>query len=48
VLRLRRKGVPRADGSQGDEYVTLKLALPVSAVYWLVRDQDRRERVLAE
>ena len=28
VLRLRGKGVPRADGSRGDEYVTLKVALP--------------------
>jgi DnaJ-class molecular chaperone len=28
VLRLRGRGVPRADGSKGDEYVTLKLMLP--------------------
>lgn len=28
VLRLRGKGVPRADGSRGDQYVTLKLVLP--------------------
>lgn len=28
VLRLRGKGVPRADGSRGDEYVTLKVMLP--------------------
>lgn len=28
VLRLRGKGVPRPDGSQGDEYVTLKVVLP--------------------
>jgi DnaJ-class molecular chaperone len=28
VLRLKGKGAPRADGSRGDEYVTLKLALP--------------------
>ena len=27
-LRLRGKGVPRADGSRGDEYVTLKVVLP--------------------
>lgn len=28
VLRLKGKGVPRPDGSHGDEYVTLKLVLP--------------------
>jgi DnaJ-class molecular chaperone len=28
VLRLKGKGVPRANGSRGDEYVTLKVALP--------------------
>ena len=28
VLRLKGRGVPRADGSKGDEYVTLKLMLP--------------------
>ena len=28
VLRLKGKGVPRADGSRGDQYVTLSLALP--------------------
>ncbi len=28
VLRLRGKGVKRADGSFGDEYVTLKVVLP--------------------
>jgi DnaJ-class molecular chaperone len=28
VLRLRGKGVRRADGTHGDEYVTLKLVLP--------------------
>lgn len=28
VLRLRGKGVPKPDGSQGDEYVTLKVVLP--------------------
>jgi len=28
VLRLRGKGVRRADGTQGDEYVTLKVVLP--------------------
>jgi DnaJ-class molecular chaperone len=28
VLRLRGKGLPRADGSRGDEYVTLKVTLP--------------------
>ncbi len=28
VLRLRGRGVPRSDGSKGDEYVTLKLMLP--------------------
>jgi DnaJ-class molecular chaperone len=28
VLRLRGKGVARADGSRGDEYVTLKVVLP--------------------
>ena len=31
VLRLRGKGVRRADGTQGDEYVTLKLVLPEGA-----------------
>jgi DnaJ-class molecular chaperone len=28
VLRLKGKGAPRADGSRGDEYVTLKIVLP--------------------
>ncbi len=28
VLRLKRKGVPRPDGSRGDEYVKLKVMLP--------------------
>jgi DnaJ-class molecular chaperone len=28
VLRLKGRGVPRPDGSKGDEYVTLKLMLP--------------------
>jgi DnaJ-class molecular chaperone len=28
VLRLKGKGVPRPDGSRGDEYVTLKVKLP--------------------
>jgi DnaJ-class molecular chaperone len=28
VLRLKGRGVPRSDGSKGDEYVTLKLMLP--------------------
>jgi DnaJ-class molecular chaperone len=28
VLRLKGKGVPRLDGSQGDEFVTLKVMLP--------------------
>ena len=28
VLRLKGKGVPRLDGSKGDELVTLKLVLP--------------------
>jgi DnaJ-class molecular chaperone len=28
VLRLKGRGVPRADGSKGDQYVTLKLMLP--------------------
>ena len=28
VLRLKGKGAPRADGSRGDEYVTLKVMLP--------------------
>jgi DnaJ-class molecular chaperone len=28
VLRLKGRGVPRPDGSRGDEYVTLKLVLP--------------------
>jgi DnaJ-class molecular chaperone len=28
VLRLRARGVPRGDGSRGDEYVTLKVTLP--------------------
>ena len=28
VLRLKRKGVPRLDGSNGDELVTLKVMLP--------------------
>jgi DnaJ-class molecular chaperone len=27
-LRLRGRGVPRADGSRGDQYVTLKVMLP--------------------
>lgn len=28
VLRLKGRGVPRADGGRGDQYVTLKLVLP--------------------
>jgi DnaJ-class molecular chaperone len=28
VLRLRGKGVPRPDGTRGDEYVTLQVVLP--------------------
>ena len=28
VLRLKGKGVPRADGGRGDQYVSLKLVLP--------------------
>jgi DnaJ-class molecular chaperone len=28
LLRLKGKGVPRADGSRGDEFVTLKVVLP--------------------
>ena len=28
ILRLKGRGVPRPDGSKGDEYVTLKLVLP--------------------
>jgi len=28
VLRLKGKGAPRADGTQGDQYVTLKVMLP--------------------
>jgi DnaJ-class molecular chaperone len=28
MLRLRGKGAPRADGTRGDEYVTLKVMLP--------------------
>ena len=28
VLRLKGKGVPRADGTRGDEFVTLKVMLP--------------------
>jgi DnaJ-class molecular chaperone len=28
VLRLKARGVPRPDGSRGDEYVTLKVMLP--------------------
>jgi DnaJ-class molecular chaperone len=28
VLRLKGRGVPRPDGSKGDEYVTLRLVLP--------------------
>jgi len=28
ALRLKGKGVPRSDGSRGDEYVTLKVMLP--------------------
>ena len=28
VLRLKGRGVPRADGGKGDQYVTLKLVLP--------------------
>jgi DnaJ-class molecular chaperone len=28
VLRLKGKGVPRANGTRGDEYVTLKMMLP--------------------
>lgn len=28
VLRLRGKGVPRGNGTRGDEYVRLKIVLP--------------------
>jgi DnaJ-class molecular chaperone len=28
VLRLKGKGVPRVNGTAGDEYVTLKIVLP--------------------
>jgi len=28
ILRLKGRGVPRSDGSKGDQYVTLKLMLP--------------------
>ena len=28
VLRLKGKGVPKADGNHGDQYVTLKVMLP--------------------
>jgi DnaJ-class molecular chaperone len=28
VLRLKGRGVPRSDGSKGDEYITLKVVLP--------------------
>jgi DnaJ-class molecular chaperone len=28
VLRLKGRGVPRANGAAGDEYVTLKIMLP--------------------
>jgi DnaJ-class molecular chaperone len=28
ILRLKGRGVPRSDGSKGDQYVTLKLVLP--------------------
>jgi DnaJ-class molecular chaperone len=28
VLRLKGRGAPRADGSRGDQYITLKLVLP--------------------
>jgi DnaJ-class molecular chaperone len=31
VLRLKGKGVPRIDGSQGDAFVTLKIMLPENA-----------------
>jgi DnaJ-class molecular chaperone len=31
VMRLKGKGVPRADGQHGDQYVTLKLVLPEQA-----------------
>jgi DnaJ-class molecular chaperone len=30
VLRLRGRGVPRSDGSKGDQYITLRLTLPQS------------------
>ena len=32
VLRLKGKGVPRVDGSRGDELVTLKVVLPESPI----------------
>jgi DnaJ-class molecular chaperone len=31
VLRLKGRGVPRADGSKGDEYIKLMLMLPEKA-----------------
>jgi len=49
VLRLKGKGVLRADGSRGDEYVTLKVTLPATRdpelekliTQW--RDGDQRQ-----
>jgi DnaJ-class molecular chaperone len=40
VLRLKGKGVPRRDGGRGDEYVTLKVMLPV-------RPDPELERLIA-
>ena len=28
VLRLKEKGVPRVEGSRGDEFITLRVMLP--------------------
>jgi DnaJ-class molecular chaperone len=51
TLRLKGKGVPRPDGSKGDEFVTLKLVLPPKpdpdleqfVAQWKGGDYDPRE-----
>jgi DnaJ-class molecular chaperone len=53
VLRLKGKGVPRRDGTRGDEYVTLKIMLPDKpdpdlekfVAQWTGKNYDPRRRM---
>jgi len=54
VLRLKGKGVPRPDGTRGDEYVTLKVMLPQRpdpelekfVAQWRSTDADRPRQTM--